>query len=188
MSIRDVHNRKVLSDARKELGNNIGKVATRDCGTSRQFKPQNYQNRVRGHNINYNQRHYQNRYSSNNRSNNADRGQYRQDKGRPRNKPNYWRGTFRGNMRSYGRQDSTGEYRNNYRNESYDRSRNRSRGRLFFINYGNHRNRSTSNSRSRSGSIAITNRDRIQSYKCRECNRFTKDCPTSREEKEIEQL
>ena len=32
------------------------------------------------------------------------------------------------------------------------------------------------------------NRDRIRCYKCREYDHFVKDCPTSREEKEIEQL
>ena len=32
------------------------------------------------------------------------------------------------------------------------------------------------------------NRDRIRCYKCREYDHFTKDCPTSREEKEIEQV
>ena len=32
------------------------------------------------------------------------------------------------------------------------------------------------------------NRDRIHFYKGREYNHFAKDCPTSREEKEIEQL
>ena len=32
------------------------------------------------------------------------------------------------------------------------------------------------------------NRDRIHCYKCREYDHFTRDCPTSREEKEIEQL
>ena len=32
------------------------------------------------------------------------------------------------------------------------------------------------------------NRDRIHCYKCWECNHFTRDCPTSREEKEIDQL
>ena len=47
---------------------------------------------------------------------------------------------------------------------------------------------STSNSRSRSGSRASTNRDRIRCYMCREYEYFTKDCLTSREEKEIEQL
>ena len=32
------------------------------------------------------------------------------------------------------------------------------------------------------------NRDRIRCYKCREYDHSTKDCPTSRKEKEIEQL
>ena len=31
-------------------------------------------------------------------------------------------------------------------------------------------------------------RDRIRCYMCREYDHFTRDCPTSREEKEIEQL
>ena len=34
---------------------------------------------------------------------------------------------------------------------------------------------------------ASTNRDRIRCYECREYDHFTKECPTSREEKEIEQ-
>ena len=32
------------------------------------------------------------------------------------------------------------------------------------------------------------NRDRIRCYKCREYDHFAKDCPTSREERELEQL
>ena len=32
------------------------------------------------------------------------------------------------------------------------------------------------------------NRDRIRCYKCREYDHFVKDCPTSREERELEQL
>ena len=44
---------------------------------------------------------------------------------------------------------------------------------------------SMSNSRLRSGSTASTNRDRIRCYKCREYNHFARDCPTSREEREI---
>ena len=32
------------------------------------------------------------------------------------------------------------------------------------------------------------NRDRIRCYKCTEHDHFTKDCPTSREERELEQL
>ena len=45
-----------------------------------------------------------------------------------------------------------------------------------------------SSSRSRSGSRVSTNRDRIRCYKCRECDHFARDCPTSGEEREIEQL
>ena len=138
MSFRYGHNRKVSFDTKEELGDKIdklavmiGKLATRDSGTGRQFKPQIYQNRGRSQNRNYNQRNYQNRYRLNNRSNSCDRGQYRQDKGRPRYEQNYRRENFRANMRSYGRQDSREEYGNNYRNVSYDRSRNRSKERSF---------------------------------------------------------
>ena len=48
--------------------------------------------------------------------------------------------------------------------------------------------RSISNGKSRLGSRASTNRDRIRCYKCREYDHFTKDCPTSKEEREIEQI
>ena len=84
----------------------IGKLATRDSGTGRQFKPQIHQSRTRGQNRNYNQRNYQNRYRWNNQSNGGDRGQYRQHRGRPRYEQNYRRGNFRENVRSYGRQNS----------------------------------------------------------------------------------
>ena len=57
-----------------------------------------------------------------------------------------------------------------------------------FRKYGGNRTRSTSNSRSRSGSRASTNRDRIRCYNCREYDHFVRDCPTSREEREIKQL
>ena len=66
MSIRDGHNRKVSFDVKEQLGDKIdklvvmvGKLATRDNGTGRQFKPQIQQNRGRGQNRNYNQRSYQ---------------------------------------------------------------------------------------------------------------------------------
>ena len=49
MSIMDCHNRKVSFDTKEELGDKIaklvvmiGKLATRDSGKSRQFKPQSY--------------------------------------------------------------------------------------------------------------------------------------------------
>ena len=35
---------------------------------------------------------------------------------------------------------------------------------------------------------ASTNRDRIRCYECREYDHFTKECPTSREERELKQL
>ena len=44
--------------------------------------------------------------------------------------------------------------------------------------------RSISNSRSR----ASINRDKIRSYKCREYDHFVKDCPTSEEKREMEQI
>ena len=97
-------------------------------------------------------------------------------------------------MRTYqnfGRQNSRGEYSGNYRNEDYsrERCRSRSRQRSFSMNIKSRRNdRSMSNSRSRSGSRASTNRDRIRCYKCREYDHSVKDGPTSKEEREIEQI
>ena len=58
----------------------------------------------------------------------------------------------------------------------------------FPRNYGNNRDRSSSNSRSSSGSRASTNRDRIRCYNCREYDHFARDCPTFREERDLEQL
>ena len=84
MSIKDGHHRKVSFDTRDELGIRydklvvmIGKLATRESGTNRQFRPQIHQRRGRDQNKNYSQRNYQNRYRQNNRSNSRDRGQYR---------------------------------------------------------------------------------------------------------------
>ena len=54
---------------------------------------------------------------------------------------------------------------------------------------GNYRrDRSSSNDRSRSGSRASTNRDRIRCYMWREYDHFARDCPNSREERDLEQL
>ena len=66
--------------------------------------------------------------------------------------------------------------------------RSRPRQRNFTRNYNNSRDRKSSNSRFRSGSRAITNRDRIRSYACREYDHFARDCPNSREERNLEQL
>ena len=74
MSMRDGHSRKVSFDTKEELGDKIdklvvmiGKLATRDSRTNRQFKPLIHQSKGRGQNRNYNQRNYQNRCRSNNR-------------------------------------------------------------------------------------------------------------------------
>ena len=58
----------------------------------------------------------------------------------------------------------------------------------FKKNYSNNRDRSSSNSRLRSGSRASTNRDTERCYNCREYDHFARDCPTSSEERALEQL
>ena len=101
MSIKDNYSRGVSFDTKEELGDEIdkltvmiGKLATRDRRSVRQFKPQIYQGKVRGQNrgnyerCNYKQQGYQNRY----RSASEDRRQYKQDRGRPRYEQNYRRG------------------------------------------------------------------------------------------------
>ena len=92
---------------------------------------------------------------------------------------------FRGNSRGYSRQNS----RESYRNERYgnnNRDRSRSRERVLTRSYG--RDISSSNDRSRAGSRASTNRDRIRCYACRVYDHFARDCPNSREERDLEQL
>ena len=94
---------------------------------------------------------------------------------------------FQESTRGYRRQSSRGEYRNDRHND-YDRSRDRSRERSFSRNYSGSTDRSSSNSRSRLGSRASTNRGRIRYYNCREYDHFARHCPTSREERDLEQL
>ena len=60
--------------------------------------------------------------------------------------------------------------------------------RAFARNYGSGRDRLSSNSKSRSGSRASTDRDRIKCYNWREYDHFVRDCPSSREERDLEQL
>ena len=67
MSIREgQNNRRVSFDTREELGDMIdklvmiGKLAAKDSGKVRPFKPQVHQNRGRCPNRGHNQRNYQN--------------------------------------------------------------------------------------------------------------------------------
>ena len=196
MNIREGVSRKVSFDTRDELGDEtdkltvmIGRLAAKDNNKIRPFKPQIHQSRGRGQNRGYSQRNYQNRNRMSNRSNSRDRGQFRQDRGRPIFEQSYKGNNFQGNTRRYSRQDSRGEYgKDNYRNSGYNRGRDRSIERSFSGNYSSNRTRNTSNSRLRSGSRASSNRDRIRCYNCREYDHFVRDCPTSREERDIDQL
>ena len=189
MNIRDGTERKVSFNARDELGDKItammGRLAAKDSNDKRPFKPQIYKSRgsyPQGPNKTYNQRNYQNRSRLGNRPDSRNRGQYRSN--RPRFQQKYRGNNFQENVRGYGRQNSRGEY-GNHRHDGYNRSRDRSREGSFSRNYGNNRDRSSSNSRSRSGSRASTNRDRIRCYNCREYDHFARDCPTSREERDL---
>ena len=196
MSNREGANRKISLDTRDELEDKLdkltvmlGRLAAKDNSEKRPFKPQIYQNRGRGQNRGYSHRNYQNRNRLNNRSSSRDRGQFRQDRGKPRFEQNCRGNHFQDNARGYGRQNSRGEYRNDsYRHDGYIRGRDRLRERSFSGNYSSNRVRNASNSRCRSGSRASTNRDKIRCYNCREYDHFAQDCPTSREERDLDQL
>ena len=193
MSIREGVNRKVSFDTRDKLGDKIdkltvklGRLAAKDNNKKRPFKTQIYQGRGRGQNRGYSQRNYQNRNRLNTRSNSRDRGQFRD---RPRFEQNYRGNSFQNTARGYGRQNSRGEYRNDsYRQDGYDSGRDRPRERPHSRMYSGNRARSASSSRSRSASRASTDRNRIRCYKCREYDHFASDCPTSREERDLDQL
>ena len=176
MSFRDGTERRVSFNTRDELGDKIdkltvvmSKLAAKDSHERKHFKPQIYKSR--GQNRSYGQGSYQSRSDSRNRGHFMDNG--------PRQ--NYRGNNFRGNARGYSRQNNRGNYRDS-------RDRNKSRERPFTRNYCNSSDRSSSNSRLRSGSRANTNGDRIRGYTCREYDHFAKDCPNSREERNLEQL
>ena len=164
----------------------MGKLVTEDKGQNRQFKPQVYQsNRGRGQTqCNYEKRRFQDRF----RSNNTYRGRprYGQDySGGSRYGSNY-RGSYGYNMR--GNQRYRRQNNNNRRgrgNQNYDRNRSRSYERQ---NRDRRDDRSISNSRSRSGSRAMTNRDRIRCFERREYDHFMSDCPTTQASRQIEQI
>ena len=181
-SVKDGTERRVSFNTRDELGDKIDKLtvvmsrlAVKDTHEKRPFNPQIYKSR--GQHRSYGQGSYQSRLGSRNR------GQFMDN--RPRQ--NYRGNNFRGNTRGYSRQNNRGNWGNERYND-YNRNRNRLRERTFTRNYSSNRDRSSSNSRLRLGSRANTNRDRIRCYKCREYDHFARDCPNSREERDLEQL
>ena len=86
LNIRDETKRKVLFNARDELGDKIdkltvmmGRSAAKDSNEKRPFKPQIYKSRgsySQGQSRSYNQRGYQNRGRLDSRSDSRNRGQY----------------------------------------------------------------------------------------------------------------
>ena len=181
MSIREGTDKRVSFNAKDELVDKIdkltmvmSKLAATDNHERRPFRLQIYKSR--GQNRSYNQGGYQPRSNKRNRNYGSGRDTRQTYRG------NRSRGSFRGNNR----QDSRERYRNERYSTHSDRNRNRSRERAFAGIY--RRDRSSSNDRSRSVSRASTNRDRIRCYVCREYDHFARDCPSSREERDLEQL
>ena len=153
----------------------MSKLAAIDNHERRPFKPQVCKSV--GQNRSYGQGRYQPRSNDRNRSYGTDRD----------TRQNYQGSRSRGNFRGNNRQDSRERYRNERYSNHNNRNRNRSGERMFVGNY--RRDRSSSNDRSRLGSRASTNRERIRCYVCREYDHFaTRDCPNSREERDLEQL
>ena len=181
MSIREGTDKRVSFNTKDKLGDKIdkltvvmSKLAAKDSHERRPFKPQIYKSR--GQNKSYGQGGYQARSNDRNRGysvNNNTRQNYRGNR-------------FRGNFRGDNRQNSREGHRSERYGNNNIRDRNIPRGRTFTGNY--RRDRSSSNDRSRSGSRASTNRDRIRCYVCREYDHFSRDCPNSREERDLEQL
>ena len=181
MSVRDGTDKRVSFNVRDDLGDKIdkltmvmSKLAATDSHERRPFKPQIYKSR--GQNRFYNQGGYQLRSNDRNRNYGSGRDTRQNYRG------NRSRGSFRGNNRK----DSRERYRSERYSNHSDRNRYRSRERTFVGNY--RRDRSSSNNRSRSRSRASTNRDRIRCYMCREYDHFARDCPSTREERNLEQL
>ena len=180
MGIREGTDKRVSFNTKDKLGDKIdkltvvmSKLAAKDSHERRPFKPQIYKSR--GQNRSYGQGGYQARSNDGNKGYGANNN----------TRQSYQGNRFRGNFGGSNRQNSREEYRSERYGNS-NRDRNRPRGRTFTGHY--RRDRNSSNDRSRSGSRASTNRDRIRCHACREYDHFARDCPNSREERDLEQL
>ena len=163
MSIREGTDKRVV----------MSKLTAKDSHRRRPFKSLVYKSR--GQNRSYGQGGYQARSNDRNKGYGANNN----------TRQSYLGNRFTGNFIRDNRQNSREEYRSERYGNS-NRDRNRSRARTFTGNY--RRDRSSSNDRSRSGSRASTNRDRIRCNVCREYDHFVRDCPNSREDRDLEQL
>ena len=180
MSIREGTDKTVSFNTKDELGDKLdkltvvmSKLATKDSYKRRFFKPQVYKSRRQ--NRSYDQGGYWARSNDRHKGYGANCN----------TRQSYQTNRFRGNFRRDNRQNSREEYRSERYGNS-NRDRNRSRERTFTGNY--RRDRSSSNDRSRSVSRASINGDRIRCYACREYDHLMRDCPNSREERDLEQL
>ena len=179
MSIREGTDKRVSFDTRDELADKIekltvvmSKLVMTENHERRPFKPQIYKSR--GQNRSYGQGRYQSRSYDRRKGYDTDSN----------TRQNYRGNRSRGNFRGNNRHNSRERYRNERYSNNNNKDRNRSRERAFVGNY--RRDRSSGSDRSRSGSRTSMNRDRIRCYACREYDHFVRDCPKSREERDLE--
>ena len=184
MSIREGTSKRVSFDTRDELGDKIdklmmvmSKLAVTENHERRHFKPHIYKSR--GQNRSFGQERYQSRLNDRNRSYGTDSNA----------RQNYQGNRSRGNFILEEIVDRTvgkGTEMKGVITITIEIGTDQERERAFVGNC--RRDRSSGSDRSRSGSRTSTNRDRIRCYACREYDHFTRDCPNSGEERDLEQL
>ena len=182
MSIKDGMVRRVSFNNRDELGDKIDKLTVmmnrlvvRGTHEKRPFKPQIYKGR--GQHRSYDQASYQSRLGSRNR------GQFMDN--RPRQ--NYRGNKFRGNTRGYSRKIIEEIMEMKGIMTIMGTEIGQEKEHLQEITEVTETEAQVIADRD-SGSRAHTNGDRIRCYKCREYEHFARDCPNSREERDLEQL
>ena len=195
MIIRDGTERKVSFNARDELGDKIDKLTVmmsrlvaKDNNKKRAFKPQIYKSRgsyPQGQNRSYNQRGYQSRGRLGSRSDSRNRGQYGiidLDSSKTIKRTIFLR-TLE-DIEDKIVEENIGIIGAMIIIEAgIDQEKGHSQGIMATIGIEGQVIVDQDQ-----GSRASTNRDRIRCYNCRECDHFARDCPNSREERDLEQL